>query len=114
MPSNQRVRIVSDGGLFAQITDAETGEPIHKVTNVSIEMQAGEIPRARLTTIAVEMDITAEVNDETPRDVIKQVLADHYGGNLAVQLHRKMLADAIAEALEERGLLREVREAITR
>ena len=59
MDGRRRVRIVSDGSPFAQITNASTGEVIYGVRNVAIELPAGEPVVARLEVIA-EIEVTAE------------------------------------------------------
>jgi hypothetical protein len=52
-----KVKIISDGTVRGtKIIDAETGEPVPNVVEVSFVHKAGDIPRAIIRTLMTELD----------------------------------------------------------
>jgi hypothetical protein len=66
----RKIRIVSDGTRNGtKITDADTGETIPKVTGFSIDHSARDpVMFAKLTTYAIEVDVTAQATIEAVKD----------------------------------------------
>jgi hypothetical protein len=80
IPSKRRrIRIVSDGGVTAEITDAGTGAPIPRVTAVTIELRAGERPVATITSDLPSVDVIAEAAGPIPDTEAVVRLLEHIG-----------------------------------
>jgi len=85
------IRIIADGPTSrnAKVVDAETGEPVEGVAAAEISMGVGQINRAVLTIVGVEVDVVAQV--ETRRDRLRAVLAAH--GRVAIDDLDQVLDD---------------------
>ena len=87
-------------GLFTQVVDAETGEPLPLVYGVKFESSAGGLATATVETFAVitDIDTQAAIVGTDPKDVLAtlhQALAD-----AGVTDHqREVIYSSVAELL---------------
>lgn len=58
-----KIKIVCDGGILAEVINAETGEVVPDVVGYTIEHRAGKIPRVTLNLEQVEFNVVGEEAD---------------------------------------------------